>query len=157
MAAAVSLAPPAPIINTKQMAAQPHSCPKCGTAVPPTLDARKAQQTIAELEAQVELLKEKATAAGMCSVRCDALRMQPCRQKDDRDLGANIFGQWIDVQTTRTSYEHTRIPEETMRVSPQQRGPQTKTSDRPPRARPPQEHRASPSSLPAVAHLPNSP
>jgi transcription initiation factor IIE alpha subunit len=53
--------------NTKQMPAATttiaHSCPTCGTSLEEVVE--DAQRQIRELEAQVEMLKEKATAAGM--------------------------------------------------------------------------------------------
>jgi DNA repair exonuclease SbcCD ATPase subunit len=53
--------------NTKQMPAATttiaHSCPTCGTSLEGL--AEEAQRKISELEAQVEMLKEKATAAGV--------------------------------------------------------------------------------------------
>jgi DNA repair exonuclease SbcCD ATPase subunit len=57
---------PAPAVsnNTKHMASQGHSCPECGNQIPLEEDLEEAQRRIQELEAQVELLKEKATAAG---------------------------------------------------------------------------------------------
>lgn len=66
MAAAIEALPPDPAVNnTKHMPARAHGCPNCGTYVP--LDRREedAQRKIRELEAQVEMLKEKATSAGM--------------------------------------------------------------------------------------------
>jgi hypothetical protein len=65
MAAAVELPPPAPSIPTKHIAndTQLHSCPSCGTAVD-MAEVEEARRRIEELEAQMELLKEKATAAG---------------------------------------------------------------------------------------------
>lgn len=63
MAAAVAT-PGAPSIPTKHMAGKPHSCPNCGTEVP-LQEGGQGQQRIKELEAMVDMLKEKATAAGM--------------------------------------------------------------------------------------------
>ena len=52
--------PPAPSIpTTKHMC----SCSKCGIEIPHTA-GEEARRRITELEMQVELLKEKATAAG---------------------------------------------------------------------------------------------
>lgn len=45
--------------------AKSHSCPNCGTQVLLDTALEDAQRKIAELQAQVEMLKEKATAAGM--------------------------------------------------------------------------------------------
>lgn len=50
--------------HTKPMDPRAHSCPRCGTHVPDE-NIAEAQEKIRELEAQVEMLKEKATAAGM--------------------------------------------------------------------------------------------
>lgn len=66
MAAIVELPPPAPSIPPKHMAHNATACPQCGTSV--QLESRElddAKRRIEALEAQVELLKEKATAAGM--------------------------------------------------------------------------------------------
>jgi predicted RNA-binding Zn-ribbon protein involved in translation (DUF1610 family) len=65
MAAAVALSPP-PSTTNKQMAstAPAHSCPNCGENVDVEQLVRDAQKQIRDLEAQVEFLKEKATAAG---------------------------------------------------------------------------------------------
>jgi tRNA(Ile2) C34 agmatinyltransferase TiaS len=48
----------------KHMASKGHSCPRCGTQVPGGGDVEEAQRKIRELQAQVEMLKDKATAAG---------------------------------------------------------------------------------------------
>ncbi|KAF2705971.1 hypothetical protein K504DRAFT_87505 [Pleomassaria siparia CBS 279.74] len=63
--AVVLAPPPAHTINTKQMPAVAHSCPKCGTDMMIEGEDEDAKKKIQELEAQVEMLKEKATAAGM--------------------------------------------------------------------------------------------
>ena len=65
MAAAVEPLPPAPSIPTKNIAnkIQIQSCPTCGTAMD-MAEVEEARRRIVELEAQMELLKEKATAAG---------------------------------------------------------------------------------------------
>jgi hypothetical protein len=67
--AVVLATPPAPT-NTKQMPTATttiaHSCPKCGTSLEEV--AEDTQRQIRELEAQVEMLKEKATAAGMSTL-----------------------------------------------------------------------------------------
>lgn len=66
MAAAIDALPQPPRINnTKHMPAKGHSCPKCGSQVPLERNIEDAQRRIRELEGQVEMLKEKATAAGM--------------------------------------------------------------------------------------------
>lgn len=65
MAAAATLPPPGPSIATKySMTNKAHSCPNCGSNLPTESEIEEAQRRIRELEAQVELLKEKATAAG---------------------------------------------------------------------------------------------
>lgn len=63
MAASVELPPPpAPSIQTKHV----HNCPECGTSIQlDTGEVEMARRKIVELEAQMEFLKEKATAAGM--------------------------------------------------------------------------------------------
>jgi hypothetical protein len=65
MAATVELPPPAPSIPTKDIAndTHTHSCPACGISID-TTEVEEARRRIAELETQMELLKEKATAAG---------------------------------------------------------------------------------------------
>jgi uncharacterized protein YgbK (DUF1537 family) len=65
MAAAVALPPP-PSTTNKQMAsaAPAHNCPNCGENVDVEQLVQDAQKQIRDLEAQVEFLKEKATAAG---------------------------------------------------------------------------------------------
>jgi hypothetical protein len=58
--------PPAPSIPSNHNVHGMHSCPACGTSI--ELDKGEmemARRRIMELEAQMELLKEKATAAGM--------------------------------------------------------------------------------------------
>jgi hypothetical protein len=64
MAATVELLPPpAPSIPTKDMGV--HSCPACGSSIQSdTGEMEMAQRKIKELEAQMEMFKEKATAAG---------------------------------------------------------------------------------------------
>ncbi|KAH7083926.1 hypothetical protein FB567DRAFT_94607 [Paraphoma chrysanthemicola] len=64
MAAAVELPPPpAPSIH-KQAAHSTQSCPSCGTSVRvDTAEVESARRKIVELEAQMEVWKEKATAA----------------------------------------------------------------------------------------------
>jgi hypothetical protein len=60
MAATVEPLPVPPIPNKHQ------SCPACGTSVEvDTAEVELARRRVAELESQMELLKEKATAAGM--------------------------------------------------------------------------------------------
>lgn len=67
MAAAVQLPPPpAPSIATKHSLHGTQSCPACGTGIQMDIaEVETARRKIVELEAQVEFLKEKATAAGM--------------------------------------------------------------------------------------------
>lgn len=62
MAAALLDELPAPSITAKRM--QSASCLSCGAELD-MREAEEAQKRIRELESQVELLKEKATAAGM--------------------------------------------------------------------------------------------
>ena len=65
---AVSIATPLAPTSThaKQMHTTAHSCPTCGTDIALESDPDDAQRQIRELQAQIEMLKEKATAAGMC-------------------------------------------------------------------------------------------
>jgi hypothetical protein len=66
MAATVQLPPPAPSIHGKHGTHSIQECPACGTSI--QLDSGEvemARRKIVELEAQMEFLKEKATAAGM--------------------------------------------------------------------------------------------
>ncbi|KAF2681666.1 hypothetical protein K458DRAFT_489138 [Lentithecium fluviatile CBS 122367] len=75
MAAAVALPPPPPSIPTKYMASKAHSCPSCGSNLATEKEAEDAHRRIKDLEAQVELLKEKATAAvDKCADYEDQLR-----------------------------------------------------------------------------------
>ena len=56
---------PAPSTRTVQPASTTRSCPSCGTTVAvETEGAEEAERTIRELQAQMELLREKAAAAG---------------------------------------------------------------------------------------------
>jgi hypothetical protein len=56
----------APSIPNKHSAHGVQSCPACGTHVKAdTAEVALARGRVAELESQMELLKEKATAAGM--------------------------------------------------------------------------------------------
>jgi hypothetical protein len=65
MAAPVELPrPPAPSIASKHVAHAAQACPACGTTIELTQEAEIARRKIVELEAQMEFLKEKATAAG---------------------------------------------------------------------------------------------
>jgi hypothetical protein len=66
MAATVQPPPPAPSIHGKNGTHSIQNCPACGTSI--ELDSgevQMARQKIFELEVQMELLKEKATTAGM--------------------------------------------------------------------------------------------
>jgi len=65
MAAAVQLSPPAPAVPTKDHI-HTQSCPSCGISID-MAELADARQRIEELEAQMERLKEKATAAGTCA------------------------------------------------------------------------------------------
>ncbi|KAF2468864.1 uncharacterized protein BDR25DRAFT_344102 [Lindgomyces ingoldianus] len=61
--------------NRKDMSVNSHSCPNCGTQVWQDRAVEDAQRRIAELQAQVEMLKEKATAAvDKCADYEDQLR-----------------------------------------------------------------------------------
>lgn len=62
MAAALLEHPPTPSLPAKHM--QSGSCPSCGVDWEVQREAAAAQRRIQELEAQVEMLTEKATAAG---------------------------------------------------------------------------------------------
>jgi hypothetical protein len=65
MAATVQPPPPAPSIATKHSAHGMQSCPGCGTGIQiDTAEMDMARRKMVELEAQMEILKEKATAAG---------------------------------------------------------------------------------------------
>lgn len=66
MAATVQASPPAPPLPTKHVPNDAHTstCPSCGSSIDMT-ELQDARQRINELEAQMERLKEKATAAGM--------------------------------------------------------------------------------------------
>lgn len=66
MAATVEVSPPAPPLPTKHVPNDAHTptCPSCGSSIDMT-ELQDARQRINELEAQMERLKEKATAAGM--------------------------------------------------------------------------------------------
>jgi hypothetical protein len=65
--------PPAPSIPTKHSAHGMHSCPACGTSIEVDKgELDMARRQIIELEAQMELLKEKATAAGMAALHAEA-------------------------------------------------------------------------------------
>ena len=74
MAATVELRP-APSISNKHSAHGVQSCPACGGHVQvDTAEAELARRRVAELESQMELLKEKATAAGMPGSRAPLSR-----------------------------------------------------------------------------------
>ncbi|CAN9284947.1 unnamed protein product [Alternaria sp. RS040] len=64
MAATVQASPPAPPLPTKHVPNDAHTptCPSCGSSIDMT-ELQDARQRIDELEAQMERLKEKATAA----------------------------------------------------------------------------------------------
>ena len=58
----------APPTRTVQPASTSHNCPSCGTTVTVGMEgAEEAQRVIRELQAQMQLLKEQAAAAGMCA------------------------------------------------------------------------------------------
>jgi hypothetical protein len=71
MAAAVQLPPPAPSIAAKHGTHGMQSCPGCGTGIQiDTAEIDMARSKMRELEAQMEFLKEKATAAGAYLPAC---------------------------------------------------------------------------------------
>ncbi|KAF1846926.1 uncharacterized protein K460DRAFT_303898 [Cucurbitaria berberidis CBS 394.84] len=86
MAAIVELPPPAPSIPTKHVANTTTNCPSCGTSVQVDIEQIEgARRRIAELEAQMEWLKEKATAAvDKCADYEDQLRSLRVAQSRDR-------------------------------------------------------------------------
>jgi hypothetical protein len=56
----------APPTRTVQTASTTHNCPSCGTTVTVGMEgAEEAQRVIQELQAQMQLLKQQAAAAGM--------------------------------------------------------------------------------------------
>jgi transcription initiation factor IIE alpha subunit len=65
MAATLEVSPPASPQPAKHSAndTHTHNCPSCGYSLN-TKELEEARQKIEELEAQMERLKEKATAAG---------------------------------------------------------------------------------------------
>ncbi|KAF2825880.1 hypothetical protein CC86DRAFT_351954 [Ophiobolus disseminans] len=86
MAATVELPPPAPSIPTKRNAHSIQNCPACGTTFEADMtDAGLARSNIVELEAQMELLKEKATAAvDRCADYEDQIRSLKMAQDRER-------------------------------------------------------------------------
>lgn len=65
MAASLEIQPSAPSIPSKHHMPAVQSCPSCGTTFQKgASEAEIAQRRVTELEGQMELLKEKATAAG---------------------------------------------------------------------------------------------
>ncbi|CAO2655173.1 Nn.00g102370.m01.CDS01 [Neocucurbitaria sp. VM-36] len=86
MAAIVELPPPAPSIHTKHIANNAADCPTCGTSVQFDVEEfEAARKRILELEAQMELLKEKATAAvDKCADYEDQIRSLQAVQSRDR-------------------------------------------------------------------------
>ncbi|KAH7371227.1 hypothetical protein BKA66DRAFT_469940 [Pyrenochaeta sp. MPI-SDFR-AT-0127] len=85
MAATTPLPPPAPSISTKHPT-NTQSCPACGTSVPlDTGDIEDSKRRILELEAQMERLKEKATAAvDRCADYEDQIRSLRIAQDGNR-------------------------------------------------------------------------
>ncbi|EDU48395.1 Sec2p domain containing protein [Pyrenophora tritici-repentis] len=80
-AAAVGLSPPAPAVPSKDHI-HTHSCPACGTSID-MAELADARQRIEELEAQMERLKEKATAAvDRCADYEDQIRSLKSSQSD---------------------------------------------------------------------------
>ncbi len=56
---------PTSFTHTTEQASDAHHCPSCGTAVNVDVgDIEEARRVIRDLEAQMQVLKEKATAAG---------------------------------------------------------------------------------------------
>ncbi|KAF2745999.1 hypothetical protein M011DRAFT_468882 [Sporormia fimetaria CBS 119925] len=71
----------------KHMHSRPHSCPNCGSEVALEQSIAEAQRKIAELEAQVEMLKDKATAAvDKCADYEDQLRSMRASQPPPNPL-----------------------------------------------------------------------
>ncbi|PVI01468.1 hypothetical protein DM02DRAFT_346094 [Periconia macrospinosa] len=104
MAAAVATPSGAPPIHTKHMASKAHSCPNCGTEMPPQETAQE-QKRIMELEAQIEMLKEKATAAvDRCADYEDQLRNMQQGQNSLQRSDATVSLQ----PTGRPSHEEAR-------------------------------------------------
>lgn len=92
--------PPAPSIPTKHFA-HIQSCPQCGTDV--SFDPREvedAKRRIIELEAQMERLKEKATAAGMYIQGFNTEMALPCI----REMACANTVKWTNAPTTKTRF-----------------------------------------------------
>ncbi|KAF2011307.1 hypothetical protein BU24DRAFT_466032 [Aaosphaeria arxii CBS 175.79] len=67
--------PTPPALDHSKHLAKVHNCPKCGTQVSLEQGVEDAQRRIRDLEAQIEMLKEKATAAvDKCADYEDQLR-----------------------------------------------------------------------------------
>lgn len=99
MAAALEEISQAPTVNnTKHMASRAHSCPRCGTPVPSEDAEADARRKIWELEAQVEMLKEKATAAGTYTCHVSLRFGGACGL-----YGILIQQQWTNAPTTKTN------------------------------------------------------
>lgn len=65
MAATLEPPLPAPPINNKRNTHSIRSCPSCGTTLEDDRsEVEAARRQVIELEAQMELLKEKTTSAG---------------------------------------------------------------------------------------------
>src|SRR6266699_956326 len=80
MLAAVAFRPPDDLFP-RQMSAHSHACPKCGTLYSHPSDQcfDEDKQRIAELESQVKILTDKATAAGMSPSCARAHLLSPHR------------------------------------------------------------------------------
>jgi hypothetical protein len=98
MAATVEVSPPAPPLPTKHVPNDAHtpSCPSCGSSINMT-ELQDARQRIEELEAQMERLKEKATAAGTLPIVRQAPHHTGGRHRTDNP-------QSTDAPTTKTKY-----------------------------------------------------
>ncbi|RMZ71226.1 ribosomal L32 [Pyrenophora seminiperda CCB06] len=82
MAAAIELSPPAPPSIPLKDHIHTQSCPACGTSIDMS-ELADARQRIEELEAQMERLKEKATAAvDRCADYEDQIRSLKTAQPD---------------------------------------------------------------------------
>ncbi|KZL87183.1 ribosomal protein l32 [Colletotrichum incanum] len=63
MTAAAAVPPPPPTLSLSTDRSEQHSCPSCGVVLEPPPALLEAQSRIADLEAQVRLLNQKAAAA----------------------------------------------------------------------------------------------
>ncbi|KAH7384340.1 hypothetical protein DE146DRAFT_223237 [Phaeosphaeria sp. MPI-PUGE-AT-0046c] len=106
MAAIVS-PPPAPSITTKHGVHSTQNCPACGTSIALNSgEAEIASKKIVELEAQMEFLKEKATAAAdRCADYEDQIRSLKIAQERERQ---SRFNPSDALDSTRRSDEDPR-------------------------------------------------